>query len=111
MIIPLGIFALYLLIDWLLELIGTLDETNNIANLLFLSIKPEDIEQNAWESVASNNFFFTLDAFKAMGGLSNIYAINFNMFLAFAISAGVLLAYLLLDLLLWLKSLIKYFYL
>lgn len=94
MIIPLGIFALYLLIDWLLELIGTLNETNNIANLLFLSIKPEDIEQNAWESVASNNFFFTLDAFKAMGGLSNIYAINFNMFLAFAISAGVLLAYL-----------------
>lgn len=95
MVIPLGIFALYLLIDWLLDLIGATKEDENIARMLFLAITPEGVDKNAWESIANNNFFLSLPAFEQLGGMSNLYLIDFNMLLVFIISAGVLLAYLL----------------
>lgn len=94
MVIPLGIFALYLLIDWLIELLGAQDPTNGIANMLFLSIKPEGVDYNAWKSMADNNFLLSLSAFKSLGGMSNLFMIDFNMFLSFILSIGVLLAYL-----------------
>ena len=92
-LIPIGIFALYMLIDWLLDLLGAGTADGGVADMLFGAVKPEGVSDSSWNAIKNDHFFLSLRAFKDLGGMSNLYMIDFQMLLLLAVAIGVLVAY------------------
>lgn len=92
-LVPMGVFALYLFLDWIMSLIG-IDSTGSVGDMLFMIIKPDSISAEKWQTVADNYFLITLNDFAEMGGWTALNNILFTTLMGLVISIGVLLAYL-----------------
>lgn len=92
-LVPMGVFALYLFLDWIMTLIG-IDSTGSVGDMLFMIIKPDSISAEKWQAVADNYFLISLNDFAEMGGWTALNNILFTTLMGLVISIGVLLAYL-----------------
>lgn len=93
-LVPIGIFILYLFLDWIMYLIGIDSSGDSVGDMLFMIIKPDSISEEKWQMIADNYFWITLDDFVEMGGWSQTLTITFTALMGLVISIGVLLAYL-----------------
>lgn len=91
-LIPIGLFSLYLILDWILVLITGANGAN-IADEIFKAFKPYSVSETTWNALINNNYLITLDIFATMGGTSGMLNVLFAMVLLVVSGAGMVVAY------------------
>ena len=89
-IIPISIYLMYSLVETLLHLVSYGGNVN-IAQMLFLAMRPEGVSLELWQNITDNNFLFTSELVSVMG--NGNFALT--MILSSVMGIGVFLGYLL----------------
>ena len=91
-LVPIGVFMLYMFLDWIMYLIG-LNSTGSVGDMLFMLIKPDNVSVDDWQAVIDRGYMVTLGDYKKMGGYQATMTIIFTTVMGLVISIGVLIAY------------------
>lgn len=91
-LVPIGVFLLYMFLDWIMYLIG-LNSTGSVGDMLFMLIKPDNVSVDDWQAIIDRSFFLWLSDYKKMGGYQATMSILFTTVMGLVISLGVLIAY------------------
>lgn len=92
-LIPVGVFGLYFVIDWIVSLLGANNLEGGIGEQLFRALRPSWANENTWENIIKDEFFLSYDNFVSLGGWRQMGSIVLCAIFGFFIGAGVMLGY------------------